>query len=76
MVQQPVLGDWESDHVVPLVDGGSFEMANLQTLCLACHHAKTAAENARRHPATPRPSAWQRAAEAGQLALELPEMPG
>lgn len=35
---------WESDHVTPVVDGGSFLMENLQTLCLPCHAEKTAYE--------------------------------
>jgi 5-methylcytosine-specific restriction enzyme A len=68
-------GDWEADHVVPLVDGGGFDLSNLQTLCVECHRRKTAIENAER-VAVQRPSAWQRAADAGQLALPLPEMVG
>jgi len=35
---------WELDHVVPLVDGGSHDPSNLQTLCTPCHKRKTAAE--------------------------------
>ena len=35
---------WEVDHIVPLVDGGSHDLDNLQTLCSPCHRAKTAAE--------------------------------
>ncbi len=35
---------WELDHIVPLIDGGGHELANLQTLCTPCHKAKTAAE--------------------------------
>ncbi|MAJ59069.1 MAG: hypothetical protein CBC48_03205 [bacterium TMED88] len=35
---------WEVDHIVPLVDGGSHEMSNLQSLCTPCHKRKTAAE--------------------------------
>jgi len=35
---------WEVDHVVPLVDGGSHDLDNLQTLCTPCHRAKTAEE--------------------------------
>jgi 5-methylcytosine-specific restriction endonuclease McrA len=35
---------WELDHVVPLADGGTHELANLQTLCRPCHRAKTARE--------------------------------
>lgn len=39
---------WEADHVVPLIDGGSFGLDNLQTLCVDCHKAKTAKEAAER----------------------------
>ena len=39
---------WELDHVVPLVEGGGHEEANLQTLCVPCHKAKSAAEASRR----------------------------
>ena len=35
---------WELDHVVPLIDGGSWDRSNLQTLCVPCHRAKTAVE--------------------------------
>lgn len=39
---------WELDHIVPLVDGGSHDDSNLQTLCTPCHKAKTALEAAKR----------------------------
>jgi 5-methylcytosine-specific restriction endonuclease McrA len=45
---------WELDHIVPLVDGGTHELANMQTLCRLCHRAKTvreAMERARRRKA-------------------------
>jgi len=32
------------DHIVPLRDGGSSEVANLQVLCPRCHHLKTLAD--------------------------------
>ena len=35
---------WELDHIIPLVDGGSHDDENLQTLCTPCHTAKTAGE--------------------------------
>lgn len=44
-------GKWEADHIVPRHDGGSNELANLRTLCRACHKGVTrafAAERARR----------------------------
>lgn len=41
-----VLGEWELDHIVPLSqahgDPTKWELANMQTLCVACHKAKTA----------------------------------
>lgn len=33
-----------ADHIVPLVDGGSDALDNLQSLCLSCHNAKTQRE--------------------------------
>jgi 5-methylcytosine-specific restriction endonuclease McrA len=36
------------DHVIPLADGGSFEVANMQLLCEGCHSDKTALENSER----------------------------
>jgi 5-methylcytosine-specific restriction endonuclease McrA len=35
---------WELDHVVPLIDGGTHDLENLQTLCTPCHKRKTAEE--------------------------------
>ncbi len=35
---------WELDHIVPLVDGGSHDERNLQTLCTPCHTRKSAGE--------------------------------
>jgi 5-methylcytosine-specific restriction endonuclease McrA len=35
---------WELDHIVPLIDGGSHALSNLQTLCVPCHRTKTADE--------------------------------
>ena len=35
---------WELDHIVPLIDGGTHDDDNLQTLCTPCHTAKTAEE--------------------------------
>ena len=39
---------WELDHVVPLIDGGTHELSNLQTLCVPCHRAKSAGETRER----------------------------
>ena len=40
------LGDlrWQCDHIVPLWDGGSNDMKNLQALCANCHSEKTILE--------------------------------
>ena len=40
------LGDlrWQCDHIVPLWDGGSNDMENLQALCANCHSEKTILE--------------------------------
>jgi 5-methylcytosine-specific restriction endonuclease McrA len=46
---------WEVDHVVPLIDGGSHGLDNLQTLCTPCHKTKTAEEARARAARTPRP---------------------
>ena len=35
---------WEHDHIVPLKDGGSHALDNIQTLCVPCHKVKTARE--------------------------------
>lgn len=35
---------WDMDHVVPICLGGKHEKANLWTLCMPCHKAKTAEE--------------------------------
>ncbi len=51
---------WELDHVVPLIDGGGHEPANLQTLCVPCHREKSGRENrarAQQRRAVRRPSA-------------------
>lgn len=42
---------WELDHVVPLIDGGSHALSNLQTLCTPCHKRKTAREASGRRDA-------------------------
>ena len=35
---------FDADHMMRLADGGSSSPDNLQTLCVFCHRAKTAAE--------------------------------
>lgn len=39
---------WQADHIVPIVEGGELSPTNLQTLCVPCHKADTAALAARR----------------------------
>ena len=47
----------ECDHVRPLRRGGDpYDLANLQSLCRACHIQKTASENTRPDPAR---DAWR-----------------
>lgn len=41
-------GPREADHIVPLIDGGDWSLANGQTLCAEHHAAKTARENSER----------------------------
>lgn len=36
---------YDIDHVLPLADGGSNDISNLQALCPSCHRVKTAREN-------------------------------
>lgn len=44
-------GEWESDHLIDLRDGGSNAIENLRILCRPCHKRKTAESrrNRRRH---------------------------
>lgn len=46
-----VRSGWDADHIVPLAEGGAHELANLQTLCLEHHKAKTREQAARRRKA-------------------------
>ncbi len=60
---------WEVDHIVPLVDGGGHELANLQTLCTPCHRTKTARE-ARARAARPNSGREAPAAPGRAAAVE------
>lgn len=33
---------WEVDHIVPVIEGGTDDPANLRLLCVRCHHEHTA----------------------------------
>jgi 5-methylcytosine-specific restriction endonuclease McrA len=39
---------WELDHKIPLIDGGTHDLSNLQTLCVPCHREKSAREHSER----------------------------
>ncbi len=39
---------FDTDHIVPVIDGGTFEPENLRTLCTPCHKIETAALAAKR----------------------------
>ena len=39
---------WEADHIVARADGGGCELANLRTLCVPCHKARTTRQRARK----------------------------
>lgn len=39
---------WHADHALPLADGGSNGVENMQPLCAPCHTLKTARENSAR----------------------------
>ena len=57
-VQCDRAGRLECDHVTPLDRGGEpWALDNLQTLCRACHVAKSRAEN--RRPPTEAEAAWR-----------------
>lgn len=61
---------WEADHIVPLIDGGSFDLDNVQTLCVSCHREKTAAEaTARACGREPEPTIYEQAELGGQQKL-------
>jgi 5-methylcytosine-specific restriction endonuclease McrA len=36
--------DAQVDHMLPLSEGGTDDLANLQTLCIGCHSRKTMGE--------------------------------
>ena len=45
----PRRGEWDADHIVPVVEGGgSCGLENLRTLCTPCHKQETAKLAARR----------------------------
>lgn len=39
---------WDADHVIPLAEGGSNDLKNMQSICRACHKLKTAEQASRK----------------------------
>jgi len=70
---------WELDHIVPLIDGGSHAIDNLQTLCTPCHKQKTAAEarersaRTRQTSSTEAPSSSEPAGAREPACADLPD---
>jgi len=64
---------WELDHIVPLIDGGSHELSNLQTLCTPCHKTKTA-EESRARAARRNGSAAAISGQTDRLASDLDQL--
>jgi len=62
---------WELDHIVPLADGGTHELANMQTLCRPCHRTKTAREATRRAQRRQWPNASAVAERAATAPTEM-----
>ena len=48
----------ECDHIIPLANGGTDDMGNLQTLCRPCHARKTDADMGRKHGQAIGPDGW------------------
>ncbi len=51
-------GNWEADHIIPLIDGGPHCPTNIQRLCNSCHSKKSSFEareraSRRRSPSPP-----------------------
>jgi 5-methylcytosine-specific restriction endonuclease McrA len=61
---------WELDHVVPLIEGGSHESSNLQTLCVPCHRKKSAEESRERARVRGSGSAEQSAPRSNEGSLD------
>ena len=67
-----VRGAWNVDHVVPLSEGGTNELANIRTLCRPCHKAETAELRRRQalNRAAAKPGQLPFVAPTGELNLE------
>ncbi|MCU1348534.1 MAG: endonuclease [Acidobacteria bacterium] len=44
---------WEADHILAVVEGGDSDLANIRTLCIACHRNVTKELRARRRAGNP-----------------------
>uniref|UniRef100_A0A3B5MGC6 Zinc finger, RAN-binding domain containing 3 n=1 Tax=Xiphophorus couchianus TaxID=32473 RepID=A0A3B5MGC6_9TELE len=66
MIRAPVEGDfWQVDHIRPVYrGGGQCSMDNLQTLCTACHKARTAQQARER-------SQMKKSAAASKVASDI-----
>ncbi|XP_014890327.1 DNA annealing helicase and endonuclease ZRANB3 isoform X2 [Poecilia latipinna] len=66
MIRAPVEGDfWQVDHIQPVYrGGGQCSMDNLQTLCTACHKARTAQQARER-------SQMKKSAAASKVASDI-----
>jgi 5-methylcytosine-specific restriction endonuclease McrA len=62
---------WEANHKIPRREGGTNDLDNLETLCLPCHKAETAAQ--RRRWARPKPESPAIPPGSLQLALSFQE---
>uniref|UniRef100_A0A3B5MV26 Zinc finger, RAN-binding domain containing 3 n=1 Tax=Xiphophorus couchianus TaxID=32473 RepID=A0A3B5MV26_9TELE len=70
MIRAPVEGDfWQVDHIRPVYrGGGQCSMDNLQTLCTACHKARTAQQARER-------SQMKKSAAASKVASDINSRP-
>ena len=48
LCQSKLPSNWETDHIIPLFEGGSNDRENLQALCNNCHGEKSQLERIER----------------------------